>query len=98
MPSTDTQQGLWLKTITSFVAGATILSAPVMDMQIVEAKTNIPDVYYEENRGRYDSIDIGYLLSAMTVSEYFSFKDFIGEEDLFMDEEDFDVYYPDEEI
>jgi len=46
---------------------------------------------------RYEGLDLNYLRNAMDSDDFQVFLNFVGEEAMEVNDEDFEVYYPDED-
>jgi len=72
--------------------GQVVIPSLFLETNPLISKTNLYDRY-----DRYEGLDLNYLRTAMDSNDFQVFLDFVGEESMDINDEDFEVYYSDED-
>jgi len=82
----------------TFAAGVLLGVATIIPQPIDIQSTKHETVFFIEQSSRYGAIDMDGYKSTMTPFAFAAFKDFIGEDNFEIHPDDFDVFYPDDEV
>ncbi|RLD70532.1 MAG: hypothetical protein DRI98_07655 [Bacteroidetes bacterium] len=80
------------------IAGVALLSANINAQPILTTSTDGESAYFAQYSSRYDQLDMAFFRNTMPPETYNLFKSFIGEDSFEILPEDFEPYYPDDEV